>query len=80
MRHYCVVVCQTRARYTLSLSKKAKGLNMDTIVVGYNAGWKQKLKNGKKINQNFAYIPFSKIISAIENKCLKRMFKKHPVL
>ena len=39
--------------------------------MGYNAGWKQKADLGKKSNQNFVQIPFAKIISAIENKCLK---------
>ncbi len=53
------------------LFKKVKELNIDTIVVGYNAGWKQESDLGKKNNQNFVQIPFSKLISAIENKCLK---------
>ena len=53
------------------LFKKMKELNIDTVVVGYNAGWKQKADLGKKSNQNFVQIPFAKIISAIENKCLK---------
>ena len=53
------------------LFKKAKELNIDTFVVGYNAGWKQESDLGKKNNQNFVQIPFAKIISAIENKCLK---------
>ncbi len=53
------------------LFKKAKELNIDTFVVGYNAGWKQESDLGKKNNQNFVQIPFAEIISAIENKCLK---------
>ena len=53
------------------LFKKAKEINVDTIVVGYNAGWKQESNLSKKNNQNFVQIPFSKLISAIENKCLK---------
>lgn len=51
--------------------KKAKELDIDTIVVGYNAGWKQGSDIGKKNNQTFVQIPFNKLISAIENKCLK---------
>ncbi|WP_043930381.1 RNA-guided endonuclease TnpB family protein [Bacillus sp. EB01] len=53
------------------LFKKVKGLTIDTIVVGYNAGWKQECKMGKKNNQTFVQIPFNKLISAIENKCMK---------
>lgn len=53
------------------LFKKVKELKIDTIVVGYNAGWKQESDMGKKSNQKFVQIPFNKLISAIENKCLK---------
>jgi IS605 OrfB family transposase len=53
------------------LFKQVKMLNTDTIVVGYNAGWKQESNLGKKNNQTFVQIPFSKLISAVENKCLK---------
>ncbi len=53
------------------LFKKAKELSVDTIVVGYNAGWKQEVDLGKKNNQNFVQIPFAKITAAIENKCLR---------
>ena len=53
------------------LFKKVKEFNIDTIVVGYNAGWKQKSDMGKKNNQKFVQIPFNKLISAIENKCVK---------
>lgn len=53
------------------LFKKGKELNIDTFVVGNNAGWKQGSDMGKKNNQNFVQIPFAKLIAAIENKCLK---------
>ena len=53
------------------LFKKVKELNIDTIVISYNAGWKQECDMGKKNNQKFVQIPFKKLISAIENKCLK---------
>ncbi|MFC9417189.1 RNA-guided endonuclease TnpB family protein [Bacillus mobilis] len=61
------------------LFKKAKEFDIDTIVVGYNAGWKQKSDMGKKNNQKFVQIPFHKLIAAIENKCIKegiRFFKQ----
>lgn len=53
------------------LFKKVKEWKIDTIVVGYNVGWKQESDMGKKNNQKFVSIPFHKLISAIENKCLK---------
>ncbi|WML52169.1 transposase [Neobacillus sp. PS3-12] len=53
------------------LFKKVNELNIDTIVVGYNAGWKQESNMGKRNNQKFVQIPFNKLSLAIENKCLK---------
>ena len=53
------------------LFKKVKEFDIDTIVVGYNAGWKQKSHMGKKNNQTFVQIPFHKLMAAIENKCVK---------
>ncbi|UJL46480.1 transposase [Virgibacillus sp. NKC19-16] len=53
------------------LFKKVSAFNIDTIVVGYNAGWKQAPPIGKKNNQKFVQIPFHKLITAIENRCLK---------
>ena len=56
-----------------------KAFGIDTIVVGYNAGWKQNSHMGKKNNQKFVQIPFHKLIAAIENKCIKegiRFFKQ----
>ncbi|HDR8331296.1 TPA: IS200/IS605 family accessory protein TnpB-related protein, partial [Bacillus cereus] len=44
---------------------------IDTVVIGYNAGWKQKSDMGKRANQQFVQIPFLKLIHAIENKGLK---------
>ncbi|WP_242267074.1 RNA-guided endonuclease TnpB family protein [Bacillus cereus group sp. BfR-BA-01518] len=61
------------------LFKKVKEFDIDTIVVGYNAGWKQNSHMGKKNNQTFVQIPFHKLIAAIENKCIKegiRFFKQ----
>ncbi|BCB40005.1 transposase [Bacillus cereus] len=61
------------------LFKKVKEFDIDTIVVGYNAGWKQNSHMGKKNNQKFVQIPFQKLMAAIENKCVKegiRFFKQ----
>ena len=42
---------------------------VNTLVIGYNSGWKQDIDMGKKNNQNFAYIPFCKLINMLEYKC-----------
>ena len=42
--------------------------NIGTIVVGYNKEWKQKIKLGRRNNQNFVSIPFDKIIQKLSYK------------
>ena len=42
--------------------------NLGTIVIGYNRGWKQNINIGKRNNQNFVQLPFSKLLSQIEYK------------
>lgn len=42
---------------------------VNTLVIGYNKGWKQDINIGKKNNQNFDYIPFYKFINILEYKC-----------
>ena len=41
---------------------------IDTIVIGYNEGWKQNIGIGKINNQNFVGIPFLNLLSKIEYK------------
>ena len=41
---------------------------LNTIVIGYNKGWKQETNLGKKTNQNFAQIPFEKLVQLISYK------------
>lgn len=43
--------------------------NIDTLVCGYNQGWKQECNMGKKVNQNFVSIPDASIISRLAYKC-----------
>ena len=43
--------------------------NIGIIVIGLNKGWKQKINLGKKINQKFVEIPFSRLIDKISYKC-----------
>ncbi len=42
--------------------------SIGTIIIGYNENWKQKLKLGKRNNQNFVNIPFKKLINQIKYK------------
>ena len=42
--------------------------NIGSIVVGLNKGWKQKIELGKKNNQKFVEIPFSKLVDRITYK------------
>lgn len=41
---------------------------LNTIVIGYNEFWKQEVNIGKRNNQNFVSIPFSRLVSMIEYK------------
>ena len=43
--------------------------NINTLIVGYNKGWKQDINIGKVNNQNFVNIPFSNFIKMLEYKC-----------
>ena len=42
--------------------------NIGSIVIGLNKGWKQGINLGKKTNQKFVEIPFSKLIDKITYK------------
>ena len=42
--------------------------NIGSIVVGLNKGWKQNIELGKKNNQKFVEIPFSKLVDKITYK------------
>lgn len=43
--------------------------NIDTLVCGYNSGWKQESDMGKKINQKFVDIPHANIVMRLSYKC-----------
>jgi putative transposase len=45
--------------------------NINTIILGYNVFWKQKVNLGVKTNQNFVSIPFEKLKFMLEYKCKK---------
>lgn len=42
--------------------------SISDVYIGYNKGWKQDIKIGKRNNQNFVSIPFYKLISMLEYK------------
>ncbi|MFX0113083.1 MAG: RNA-guided endonuclease InsQ/TnpB family protein [Candidatus Hodarchaeota archaeon] len=42
---------------------------IDTLVVGYNPEWKQKIHIGKRNNQNFVSVPFFPLLKQFEYKC-----------
>lgn len=41
---------------------------IDFVIIGYNKEWKQNINLGKKTNQNFVQIPFSKILNHLVYK------------
>ena len=41
---------------------------INTIIIGYNKGWKQKVKLGKIVNQTFVQIPYKRLINMITYK------------
>ncbi|MHA1557856.1 MAG: RNA-guided endonuclease InsQ/TnpB family protein [Candidatus Heimdallarchaeota archaeon] len=42
--------------------------NINTLVIGRNKNWKQKIRMGKKSNQKFASVPFFKLIQMLQYK------------
>ena len=42
---------------------------INTLIIGYNKGWKQDINLGKRNNQNFVHIPFQRIIHMLIYKC-----------
>lgn len=43
--------------------------NIDTLVCGYNSGWKQEADMSKKVNQKFIGIPHLSILQRLAYKC-----------
>ena len=54
-----------------SIVREAKSNDIDTVIMGSNAGWKQSANTGKQNNQNFVNIPFDKFKRILEYLCLK---------
>lgn len=49
--------------------KTCLDLNINTIVIGKNDGWKQKSNIGKINNQTFVQIPYQLFINDLQYKC-----------
>lgn len=45
---------------------------INTLIIGYNQRWKQDINIEKINNQNFAQIPYSKLINMLKYKCRKQ--------
>lgn len=43
--------------------------NIDTLICGYNAGWKQESNLGRQTNQKFVGIPYLSIVQRLAYKC-----------
>ena len=43
--------------------------NINTLIIGYNKGWKQDANVGKVNNQKFVQIPYLKFVEMLEYKC-----------
>lgn len=54
------------SRYIVDL---CQSLNITTVVVGKNDGWKQKSNIGKANNQTFVQIPYQLFINDLQYKC-----------
>ena len=42
---------------------------INTLVIGYNKGWKQDINIGERNNQNFVQVPFQRLIQMLVYKC-----------
>lgn len=45
---------------------------INSLIVGYNQGWKQDINLGKKNNQNFCGLPFYKFLQMLRYKCVAK--------
>lgn len=55
-------------KVSFHIVKTAMEKNIDTIVIGKNDGWKQKIDLGKRNNQNFVQVPHALLLKFIQYK------------
>lgn len=42
---------------------------INTLIIGYNKGWKQDINIGRRNNQNFVQVPFQRLVQMLIYKC-----------
>lgn len=61
---------QTRIhQITAFLTALFDEMQIETVFIGKNKNWKQKLPFGKAVNQRFAYLPYETFIEQLRYKC-----------
>ena len=60
----CITTKGSRQIVDMLVEKK-----IGRLIVGYNAGWKQKSDMGKRNNQKFVQMPFARLSSYLRYKC-----------
>nr|DAQ41113.1 MAG TPA: endonuclease [Caudoviricetes sp.] len=45
---------------------------INSLIIGYNQGWKQDINLGKKVNQKFGLMPFYKFLDMLKYKCITK--------
>lgn len=66
------MICIYSPIYTYHISTISTYVSItitDTLVIGYNKGWKQDTNMGKICNQKFVQIPYLKLLHMLEYKC-----------
>ena len=64
---------QTRIhQITAFLSALFDEMQIETVFIGKNKNWKQKLPFGKTVNQRFTYLPYETFIEQLRYKCRLR--------
>lgn len=57
---------------TAFLTELFDEMNIETVFIGKNKNWKQKLPLGKIVNQRFAHLPYETFIDQLRYKCRLR--------
>lgn len=64
---------QTRIhQITAFLTALFDEMQIETVFIGKNKNWKQKLRFGKTVNQRFTYLPYETFIEQLRYKCRLR--------
>nr|DAW04127.1 MAG TPA: putative transposase [Caudoviricetes sp.] len=53
-------------------NNKLDSNQINSLVIGYNQGWKQDINLGKKVNQKFELMPFYKFLDMLKYKCITK--------